>query len=205
MPTTSGEPRCSAPYSMVPRTAVSTTLPALRATNNSPRPTPPKMSSGETRLSEQVRTVAQGDWSPAVLARSSRSPASHSCGAFTNLSLPAFSLARASSGLRLVLAEAGQGSPLIVHMHAAAAPVVASDINFRRLILMQTMHMALSDGLGLGAPVDPNGRLPTDMHCIKIYCRRLIRQDRSLPVWDGRPHRAGETSVFCMRRWKGTD
>jgi hypothetical protein len=108
-------------------------------------------------------------------------------------------------GLRLVLAEAGLGPPLMVHMHAAAAPVVASVINFRRLILTQSMHMALSDGLEHGAPVDPDGRLPTAMHCIGIHCRRLIRQDRSLPLWDGRPHRAGETSIFYMRRWKATD
>ena len=76
--TTNGVLRCSAPYSIVPMTAVSTTFPALRATKSSPMPTPPKISSGDTRLSEQVRTVAHGDWSRAVLARASRSFSSHS-------------------------------------------------------------------------------------------------------------------------------
>ena len=52
----------SGSYSTVPRVAVSTRLPALRATKSSPRPWPPKISSGGTRLSAQLMMVAQGAW-----------------------------------------------------------------------------------------------------------------------------------------------
>ncbi len=67
--TTRGAPRCSAPYSTVPMVAVSTMLPALRATNSWPTPRPPNSSSGATRLSAQPTTTAQGAWPPAPSAR----------------------------------------------------------------------------------------------------------------------------------------
>ena len=55
-----GEPSTAAPYSTVPSVAVSTRLPAFLATNSSPTPRPPNISSGGTRLSAQLMTVAHG-------------------------------------------------------------------------------------------------------------------------------------------------
>ena len=79
----SGAPRTAAPYSMVPMVAVSTMLPALRATKSSPRPRPPNNSSGGTRLSEQLTMVAHGACDSASLLRRACRSAVHSSGLAT--------------------------------------------------------------------------------------------------------------------------
>ena len=59
--TTNGMCRCSAPYSSVARIDRSITSPAVRTTNNSPRPAL-KMYSGGTRESAHDSTIANGLW-----------------------------------------------------------------------------------------------------------------------------------------------
>src|SRR5271156_2240352 len=138
--TISGEPRCSTPYSIVPSVAVSAIFPALRATNNSPRPTPPKINSGDTRLSEQVSIVAHGDWALATPVRCLAISAAHRSGALKNFSLPALSFARASSGVTAVAAKPGVREALPPDK-PAARPAAENKKISRRLTLLQMMHI----------------------------------------------------------------
>ena len=96
--TTSDAPSTSTPYSIEPITVVSSTCPAVRTTNTSPRPWS-KMISAATRESEQPKTTANGCCATLSSARWS-TPCDGCCiSPRTNRSFPSRSADQASAGV----------------------------------------------------------------------------------------------------------
>jgi len=111
---------------------LSITLPELRAMKRSPRPTPPKISSGSTRPSEQVSIVAHGVCAFATCSRCLERSTAQSWGALTYFSFPAFSRSMASLAVMLVVWLAANAEYLPAEATVAVL-ANASETNRRRL------------------------------------------------------------------------
>src|SRR5208282_4888391 len=173
-----GTPRCSVPYSIVPIVAVSTMLPALRATKSSPTPSPPNSSSGGTRLSEQVIIVAHGVCPFATLSRCFKRSTAQSWGALTYLSLPAFSFANASSAVTFVVAAPAAKERRTAKKLTATTPAADRERNVRRptINLSHSTHIdwpLCSCSITPGRPVVSGSNRTAEANCIPEIRQKL--------------------------------
>ena len=109
--TNSGVSRCSTPYSSDPISSSPQTFPATRTTKRSPMPCP-KMISGGTRESEQLRTLARG-CCPCAAVAATRSASRRGCrfSPARNRVFPALSCSSVSSGAAPGSTDAGERRP----------------------------------------------------------------------------------------------
>jgi A/G-specific adenine glycosylase len=108
--------RTATPNSSEPSTAASSTCPAVRTTNRSPRPWS-KMISAATRLSPQPKTTAVGFWAAVRLARRSMLWLGCSGLPATKRSLPSLSAFHAVNGFVFGMADIVQEYLAVIDSH----------------------------------------------------------------------------------------